>query len=143
MSTKSDHKLVMTHAHFKWPFSKASKNGPAIDNTKFNDQQLRAAYTNETRRLLSEQCQPENNQQRWNNIVNATTTAAKTVFGMKSKQHINPNPEIEVLSRHQKKLKLDRDSNTNVDIREKLRKERNQTLNKIHLMKTIDETAKN
>ena len=61
MSTKSDHKLVMMHAHFKWPFSKAAKNEPIIDNAEINDEHLRAAYTDETRRLLSELSQPENN----------------------------------------------------------------------------------
>ena len=142
MSCKSDHKLVLVDTQFKWPYVKEPKKEPAIDNAKLSDTALRQAYTDETQRLITAMPVASNNQQRWNNIVEATTTAAKTILGVKAKLHTMPNPAVEQLSVEQKKLKLDRDVSIDVDKREELRKERNRLLNEIHRIKAADETAK-
>ena len=142
MNTKSDHKLVMAVAEFKWPFSKTTKKEVAINYEKLRDTTTSEAYKEETRRIITALPVAHDNQQRWNNIVTATTTAAKTILGTKGRQHHNPNPAIEVLSKHQKQLKLQRDVSTNTEKREELRKERNKILNTIHTIKAEDETAK-
>ena len=64
MSTKSDHKPVITELEIKWPFTKSKKSAKKINYDLLQDKNHR--------RISS--C--SDNQDRWNNIINATKQAA-------------------------------------------------------------------
>ena len=142
MHTNSDHKLVMTTAIFKWKYTKRTKITPRINYDLLYDKTIRNQYKEETAKQLAEQPSPTNNQQRWTNIVTATTKAATEILGIKTNRKHHENIQIKILSEHQKNIKLQRDLTKDENRREKLRIERNDTLRKIHTLVTQEETKK-
>ena len=83
---------------------------------------------------------PNNNQERWGNVVSSTTNAALNILGTKTKTNNVANPEIKTLSISQKHLKLERENIADPVKREILRTKRNKTMTKIHLLVKKEET---
>ena len=110
MTTMSDHKLVITECIFKWPYNTRSKIKPQINYYNLQNETIRNEYQKEVINQLSKNTLPNNNQQRWTNIVEATTNAAMNTLGLKPKNKHHTNPEIKELSEKQKNLKLKLDN---------------------------------
>ena len=142
MHTKSDHKLVMATALFKWKYTKRTKITPRINYDLLYDSNIRKNYKEETSKQLNEQPLPTNIQQRWTNIVIATTKAATNILGTKTSRKHHENMQIKLLSDYQKNIKLQRDLTKDKNQRDKLCKERNETLTKIHKLVKQEETKK-
>ena len=76
--------VVIMKCVFKWPYTKMLKSGNFNFNCeKLSDINIRTAYQQEVATRLASAIPASNNQDRWNNVVNATTTAAKNVIGLR------------------------------------------------------------
>ena len=133
MATTSDHKLIIMKCVFKWPYTKTSKSQNVNFNCeKLSDINIRAAYQQEVTALLTSSTPASNNQERWNNIVNATTTAAKNIIGLRSRAKQSTNEDVIKLSGEQKRLKQQIDCSKDMHRRRILRQTRNNKLHQIH-----------
>ena len=132
MTTMSDHKLVITECIFKWPYNTRSKIKPQINYYNLQNETIRNEYQKEVINQLSENTLPNNNQQRWTNIVEATTNAAMNTLGLKPKNKHHTNPEIKELSEKQKNLKLKLDNTIDNTTKNAIKDSRKHIINKIH-----------
>lgn len=131
--THSDHKMVVAKVNLKWKPTKFSKTKTRkINYDGFSDQNNQKKYQEELKLLLDENPVPENLQDRWTRIVNITQQAAEKTVGIKKPDQKNQNPEIRRLSDEQKRIRSEIQAAQNKDKRDELRKERNQSLQKIH-----------
>ena len=107
---------------------------PDVYNTdKFNDTETRNTYTRELRNKITQtSTQGESPDDTWKRITNSCKETAKEVIGKKEKKASNcTSEEIQQLSEKQKKLRDDAESMKDKSKRQELKKERNQTLNRI------------
>ena len=141
MITTSDHKLVMTHCTFKWPYTNISKAEPQIHIDNLRNENLKDEYQKEVTKIMSENSSHENNQQKWITIVKATTTAAKNILGIKPKHKHSCNPQIIELSKKQKNIRLQIDT-AKLENKQSLRKERNEILTTVHRLVKDQENEK-
>ena len=94
--------------------------------------EARNAYRQEVAELLASSTPPSNNQERWDNIVKATTTAAKNCIGLKSRAKQSTNAEVVKLSVEQKRIREQIDCCKNIEESHRLRCMRNIKLRRIH-----------
>ena len=143
MQTPSDHKLVMMNCNFKWPFTKRAKSTNCkIDCEKFRDSAVRQQYHDAVDALLKPSSPTATNQERWDNIVQTTLTAAKQTVGVKNKLKKSTSQPIIKLSTEQKNFKLQIDNCKDVNTRQYLRRERNARLTRIHQLLLHEERCR-
>ena len=112
--------------------NKRSKTKPQINYNNLQNETIRSEYQQEVMKQLSKNSVPKNNQQRWTNIVEATTNAAINTLGLKPKHLHNTNPEIKELSEKQKNLKLKLDNTIDNTTKDTIKESRNHILNQIY-----------
>ena len=142
MSTKSDHKPVITELEIKWPFTKSKKSAKKINYDLLQDKNHRREYHLAVTKHLENQPEKKTNQDRWNNIINATKQSAIETLGFADKKEKYQNPDIKTLSTKQKQLNIDMNSTNSLARRDQLRQERNRLLTEIHNMIRLEETNK-
>ena len=132
--TKSDHKLVIATMTIKWPTTRKHKSEPQINYSNITNTEIQEKYKSRAQEIFNTKQQPTNPKQRWTRIVESSIEAAKEVLGTnKQQQNINPQQgEISELSTKQKDLKIQIENTTNVQQKQELRKQRNQTMTSIH-----------
>ena len=143
MATTSDHRLVVLKCVFKWPYTKHTKSqNNNFDCEKFSNIDVRKAYQQEVAALLASSTPPSNNQERWDNIVKATTTAAKNSIGLKSRTKQSTNAEVIKLSEEQKRIREQIDCCKDMQERHRLRCIRNNKLYQIHDVLRTEKSAR-
>ena len=143
MQTPSDHKLVLMSCNFKWPFTKRfNSTNLKIDSDKFRDLNVRKQYHDAVDALLTPSSPTATNQERWDNIVQTTLTAAKQTVGVKNKLKKSTSQQIMQLSTEQKNFKLQIENCKDANHRQYLRRERNAKLTRIHQLLLHEERCR-
>ena len=134
--TNSDHKMVLTKLKLDWwKIKTRSKTSCKVDIDKFNEEQKVIQYKNELTINIGKNIQNGNISvdNKWDNIVKLCKETGKSVLGNRKPKNVNKfeNQEIQDLSKTQKQLKLKIESTQDATKRREMKKERNQTLNKL------------
>ena len=78
----------------KWEYSNTPKHRSHINYELLYDKDKGKQYKAETEKQLQKKPFPKTLQQRWTNIVTATTMAAENTLGIKSKQKHHANKKV-------------------------------------------------
>ena len=135
LNINTDHKLVKTTIEWKWwKLYNKSKKVPKPQLHKLRNPETKLKYIQEVEKLFNGQTEEGNHniattndnniQNKWNNIVNAVTIAAKNILSENKKKNKFEDKEIKQLSEKQKLLRRDIESSTNKERRNELRKQR-------------------
>ena len=120
--TSSDHRLVICDIpKFKWhKIFQKNKATPKLNCDRLiNNQEIKDRYRNK----VTESFETKDNQQdRWNNIVNTCIAAAKETAGTKDRKKHVEHKDLKLLSLKQQKLRLDINSQTDKQKRVDLKK---------------------
>ena len=134
--TFSDHRLVMAKFKINWirktPGKVVSKK---YDIEKLKNPEYRNKYQIRVKEILSK-LKAKNEQERWDNIVQACHDATEEVLGkikpVKAGKAID-DPEVKKLSEEQKKLRLDMNSMDDLNVRKEFQKKRNEKLREVRV----------
>lgn len=149
--TNTDHKLLITNVNLKWKKLKRHKTSTnKINISKLQNDDVKMQYKIILKEKITQELKEhETPQETWTRMTKTILETAKTTIGYKDKQHNHiTSEEIKSLHQKQKKLKLDIESTISKEKKQKLKKERNQLLNKIkytikdHNNKQIEEEIK-
>ena len=137
INTNSDHRLVMTKMNVKW--SKAYKNKQneeIINMEQLKNEENKKKYQEEVQKKIDvtrvKNNVSQNVQEKWKNIVDTCTIAAKETIGIRKKKKNSEDEEVVKLSKQQLKLKNDINACKNKNKRDEMRIVRNTILKKIH-----------
>ena len=130
INTNSDHRLVMTKMNVQW--SKAYKNKQneeIINMEKLKNEENKKKYQEEVQKKIDvtrmKNNVSQNVQEKWKNIVDTCTIAAKETIGIRKKTKNSEDEEVMKLSKQQLKLKNDINACKNKNKRDGMRIVRN------------------
>ena len=135
-SCNSDHKPVIAQIKVAWKYKKrqqSSTTKKTLNVQALNqNSQTKLQYQTLVAENLAKCKKPKNIQERWNNIIESTKSAAIETVGYKSRKHITNNKKVQNLSDNQKKL-LKEINSTNCRIKKAdLKRKRNKVMREIH-----------
>ena len=131
IETNTDHRLVKAKLNIKWYKIKTKPNMSKLNVEKLKNPEQRSEYHKRITEALKGN-EANTPQEKWSNIVKTCINTAEEVVGRKTRSKKSENEEIINLSEKQKKLRLEINKNKNKQVKEKLQKERNETLKQLH-----------